>query len=515
MAALYAWNHHGMSDKMTGEANTLDIKGGRIFFSGAGRSLIEEDEICLTSVGIDIGSSTTHLMFSHITLERLDTRYVVSNREVLYASDILLTPYTNCEDIDTDKLSAFIECEYKKSGILKQDVDTGALILTGVAVRRSNARAIGELFAAEAGKFVSVSAGDNLETVMSAHGSGAVNASKNDRHVLNVDIGGGTTKLAVCHNGEVEHLTAIEVGARLVVTDTKDKIIRLEEFGAHALGTDYDLGSNLPLSIRKELAETFADHIFEAIHGRLDKSLHRLDPLPKNTQYDAIVLSGGVSEYFYKNTSESFGDLGPLLAAALRSRFESLDIEILSGSGGIRATVVGASQYTVQVSGSTVYLDPLDAVPLKNIVTIKPKILLNEEISVSAVADEINKELKFYDLETTEQPVAIALPWSGSATYARLDALSRGLIQGVQSILAKGHPLIIVTDSDIGGLLGIHCRENNLTSNAIISIDGITLASFDFIDIGEVIRATGSVPVVIKSLVFPSETVASVSKEVA
>src|SRR4030081_1317334 len=147
-----------------------DEQGGRIFFSSTGRTLAEEDEICILSVGVDIGSSTSHLVFSRIVLERLDSRYVVTQRETFHQSDILLTPYSkeSVEEIDAQTLGAFIEKQYKDAKVDPDEIDTGALILTGVAVRRRNARKIGELFARQAGKMVAVSAGDNLETVMAA-----------------------------------------------------------------------------------------------------------------------------------------------------------------------------------------------------------------------------------------------------------------------------------------------------------------------------------------------------------
>ena len=139
---------------------TLEEVGGRVFFSNVKRSLEEEDEIVLVSVGVDIGSSTSHLVFSRLVMERLDNRYIVSERVVLYESDVLLTPYAENLSIDAGLLGEFIQAQYDNAGITSEKIDTGALILTGVAVRRSNARAIGELFAKDAGKFVSVSAGD-------------------------------------------------------------------------------------------------------------------------------------------------------------------------------------------------------------------------------------------------------------------------------------------------------------------------------------------------------------------
>src|SRR3954465_9239792 len=157
-----------------------DDQGGRVFFSSAGRSLEGEDEIVVLSVGVDIGSSTSHLVFSAIVLERLDSRYVVSERETFYASDILLTPYSAENTIDADALGAFIKKEYADANVDADEIDTGALILTGVAVQRKNARAIGDLFARQAGKLVAVSAGDSLETVMAAYGSGAAARSLRD-----------------------------------------------------------------------------------------------------------------------------------------------------------------------------------------------------------------------------------------------------------------------------------------------------------------------------------------------
>src|SRR2546423_13870555 len=150
-----------------------EAEGGRIFFSSKGRTLEGEDEIVILSVGVDIGSSTSHLVFSRIVLERLDSRYVVTTRETFYESDILLTPYTEEETIDAEKLGAFIQKQYQFAKVQPDEIDTGALILTGVAVRRRNARAIADLFASQAGEMVAGRAGDSLETVMAAYGSGA------------------------------------------------------------------------------------------------------------------------------------------------------------------------------------------------------------------------------------------------------------------------------------------------------------------------------------------------------
>src|SRR5882762_1586086 len=206
--------------------------GDRVFFSNVGRSLELEDEIRLVSVGVDIGSSTSHLVFSRLVLERLDNRYGVSERELVHESEVLLTPYSDDMTIDAAALGAFIDRQHALAGVDPKTIDTGALILTGVAVRRSNARAIGELFAAQAGKFVSVSAGDALEATLAAFGSGgAARSIRESRRIMNVDIGGGTSKIAVCEAGEVVETTAADIGARIVSFDSEGRVARLEEAG--------------------------------------------------------------------------------------------------------------------------------------------------------------------------------------------------------------------------------------------------------------------------------------------
>ncbi|MBT8409755.1 MAG: ethanolamine ammonia-lyase reactivating factor EutA [Alphaproteobacteria bacterium] len=482
--------------------------GGRIHFSGAGRALIEEDQIELTSVGVDIGSSTSHLLVSRITLERLDTQYVVTGREVTFASDILLTPYAEEDTIDADALGAFIERQYQSAGITPADIDTGALILTGVAARRSNAWAIGEIFAAEAGKFVSVSAGDALETLMAAHGSGAAALSEDQGRVLNVDVGGGTTKIALCEGGQITARTALDAGARLVVLDETGRIERLEPYGVRhleAAGISARSGDALGREAREATARQMARTIATVIRGEMAEGYMRLPPLGKAAAPTTVVVSGGVSEFFTGDGGRETGDLGPELAQALRAELAALGATITPARQGIRATVVGASQYTVQVSGSTIFLDPVEALPLRNIAVIAPALTLADEIDPEAVAARVTDALARLDLQDGHAPVAVALTWTGSASYARLSALGRGLVAGLRPVLDAGHPLVIVMDGDVGGLIGMQCRSAENVPGAIISIDGIALSEFDFIDIGEVLRATGATPVVIKSLLFPTE----------
>ncbi len=487
-------------------------EGGRIFFSSTGRTFGEEDELCVLSVGVDIGSSTSHLVFSRIVLERLDARYVVTERESFYQSDILLTPYAGEDTIDAEALGLFIDRQYRDAKIDPDEIDTGALILTGVAVRRRNARAIGELFARQTGKMVAVSAGDSLESVMAAYGSGAVARSiRNAAPVMNVDVGGGTAKIAVCTDGKVTDVTALDVGARLVVLDGERRIIRLEEagrrFGA-ALGRELGPGTVIAADEARALAALMADRLFEAMRGGAPRAdgaaLLRLDPLGYRGALSDVSFSGGVAEYIYGGEAKGFGDLGPELAAELRARLSASGLQLARPDARIRATVIGASQYTMQVSGSTIFVAPLATLPLRNVPVIAPDLPLGDDIDPAAVAQAIRAALKRLDLGDGASPVGLFVPWSGSATFRRLDDFCKGVAEGLAAVLARGHPIVLAGDGDVGGLIGIHFCEEMKLDNPIVSIDGLELKEFDYIDIGAILDTSGAVPVVIKSLVFPT-----------
>ena len=482
-------------------------------FSNANRHMQEEEELQLTTVGVDIGSSTSHLVFSRLQLTLEGSRYRVTKREILNESEILLTPYVDDTRIDVEALEAFINQQYKKAKIRRDEVDTGALILTGVAVRRRNARAIAELFAQEAGKFVAVSAGDGLEATMAAHGSGAAaHSAKTGGIVLNIDIGGGTSKLALCNNGKVQEVSAVDIGARLVAFDQDGTVVRIEEAGRkHAMWADIDvaLGQRLSQDTLRAIASGMVDKLFAILKSEpLTEDIQGLLRLPRlnyRGEVDSVMFSGGVSEFIYNREKTSFGDLGPLIADEIHRRMPDLGMLVMEPTARIRATVIGASQYTIQVSGNTIFITPQDAVPVRNVPVVAPEFALDvDDLSKETVKDATLNALRRLDLLNARQPVAIAFHWQGSATFFRLQSFSQGLVQGLKDILDKGHPLVLVNDGDIGGIVGLHFQEELQIQNSIISIDGIALNDFDYIDIGALIQSSGSVPVVIKSLIFPA-----------
>jgi ethanolamine utilization protein EutA len=487
--------------------------GGRLFFTNARRSIVDEDEIRLLSVGIDIGSSTTHLAFSRITLERTDSRYIVSSRKILFESDILFTPYAALNTIDTARLQEFFHEQYRLAHIDFDEIDSGALILTGTAVRRRNARAIAELFAASAGKFVSISAGDGMEAILSAYGSGAVACSaKTGGDVLNIDIGGGTTKLARCTGGEIREVTAIDIGARLIAVDAEGCIIRLEPAGqkiAEDCGIALRPGAPVSEAELDTITERMSDQLMEFLAGGVpsprSRALLRLDPLTPSHLPAQLIFSGGVAEYIYGRAETSHGDLGLRLAKKIAAKTRSWGPQIVPALQGIRATVIGASQYTVQVSGSTIFISEQSVLPLRNIQTVSPKFDLQaEHPTPEHIAARIREAIQRAGVSNEDGALALCYSWRESATFHRIDGFCRGVMLGLGPQLAQQKPLILIGDGDIGGLIGLHFIEELQLASPVISIDGISLKEFDFVDIGALLDGSGSVPVVIKSLIFPS-----------
>jgi ethanolamine utilization protein EutA len=487
-------------------------EGGRVVFARSQRNLADTEETTLTSVGVDIGSATTHLVFSSVVMEQRDGRYEVADRAVLFDSDILLTPYSDEDTIDADALGEFIAEQYRAASLTPDDIDTGALILTGVAVRRQNARAIGELFAVETGKFVSVSAGDHLEAAMTAYGSGAtLNSELTGATVMNIDIGGGTTKIAICAAGKIVDLTALDIGARLIALDAEGRISRIEKAGkrlAAEIGLDLEPGMALTREQHEALANRMADRMMEVISFDTlspgTEALMRLPPITWRGRIDVVTFSGGVSEFIYGHDDRNFGDLGPALGKAIHSRVTQAGFLIMEPVEGIRATVVGASQYTIQLSGTTIFVTPEDILPLRNVPVIAPDFALGDEkLDIAGIAKAIGEALLRFDLADGEKPVAVCFDWLSSASYRRAHDFLQGVTQGLSHLLSSGHPLVLVCEGDIGKLFGLHAAEELKIAAPIVSIDGIALEAFDFIDIGAMLPGSGAVPVVIKSLLFP------------
>jgi len=126
-------------------------------------------------------------------------------------------------------------------------------------------------------------------------------------------------------------------------------------------------------------------------------------------------------------------------------------------------------------------------------------------VDPDAVRIPIRRALDQQELTAADGAVALFVPWRGSASFDRLDGFCRGVLAGLAPVLSHGRPLILAGDGDVGGLLGMHLKTELGHPGRIVSIDGLELKAFDFIDIGRVLRDSGAAPVVIKSLVFPAD----------
>ncbi|MBM2810694.1 MAG: ethanolamine utilization protein eutA [Chloroflexi bacterium] len=469
----------------------------------------------LNSVGIDIGSSTSHLMFSRLVLERvsetLSSRFEVVERTVTYASPILLTPYVDGTTIDVHALGQFIDESYAAAGVERDGVDAGAVIATGEAAKKENAEAIVALFAEQAGKFVCATAGPNLEAMMAAYGSGAVALSAaTGKTVLNVDVGGGTTKLGLVQNGKVTETFAINVGARLVAVDEGGRVTRIEDAArivAQHLGIPFAMGQRLSAETRRALAEQLADCVAEAVarkgFSHLAEHLLLTEPLRYTGPLDAITCSGGVGEYIMGAETRGFGDLGPQLGAAIRSRLDALGVEIAPSVARIRATAIGAAQYTLQVSGTTIYITDPSLLPLHNLQVIAPH--LPHVLTVDGVADALRTALRRGDVDGGDQPIAIAIHWDREPAYRSMRALADGIVAGLEAHGRASGPIVLAFDGDVGGMVGSILAREARPGSAVISVDELRLSDFDYIDIGAEIKHVRAVPVIIKSLIFRPE----------
>lgn len=476
----------------------------------------QADNVELTTVGVDIGSSTSHLMFARVHLQRLSeglsSQFVVVGREVLWKSPILLTPYRQDYSIDAGALATFIDAGYAAAGLGREDVDSGAVILTGEALKRRNAREIADLFSAESGKFVCASAGHHLEALMAAHGSGAVALSKGRQEaVLNVDIGGGTTKLALADRGKVLGTSAFAVGGRLIAYDKDGRITRVEGPGAQlaeAAGVSVALGLILSEQDRARIAERMADVIIEMVLAEelspLAKALMVTEPLARPVRPTALTFSGGVAEYIFGREPAVHSDLGDDLAHALVQALgrRRLKFPVYDPGQGIRATVIGASQFSVQVSGNTIFITDEGTLPLRNVPVAHLAMDLSGPIDSDEVAQSVRSALVRLDAESGNAPVAIAFTWAGEPFHHRLHALAKGLRGGLSTLIAHRQPVVLVMQGDVGRALGRLLKTELCVETPIISVDGVQLQDLDYVDIGEMIRPTNVVPLVIKSLLF-------------
>jgi ethanolamine utilization protein EutA len=481
--------------------------------------LWRQDNVSLTTVGIDIGSSGTQVIFSRVHLRRLaedlTSRYYVVSRETLFQSPVALTPYQSEERIDDEKLGAIIDDAYAAAKLHPDNIDTGVVILTGEALRRENAQGIAAILSEQGGEFVTATAGHHMESMLAAYGSGAARVSSDEnKRILNIDIGGGTTKLALVEKGKVIATAAIHIGGRLQVVEN-GAIVRLDPAGkyhAKRAGFSWDRGGTIDIADMQKVANVMADTLVAALTAQPMphdvEHLYLTDPIADLGRIDGIMFSGGVAEYIYRRESRDFGDMGPRLGRAIRERIEAKAFPwpVLAAGECIRATALGASEYSVQLSGNTSYISsPGTLLPRRNLQVLQPPFECGDAVDPAKLAAAIKNHIVAFDLENSDREIALALRWTGMPAHERLLAFAEGIKSGLADRLAKKEPIFIMLDGDVAQTLGHILRDELEVESDLLVIDGVVLWDFDYIDLGRIRMPSYTVPVTIKSLVFSED----------
>jgi ethanolamine utilization protein EutA len=488
-------------------------------FSTIGPGTVMEDiegleMFTLKSVGIDIGSSTSHLVFSQLTLRRqgasLSGRFKVTERQVLFRSKIMLTPYFSGTLIDLDQVQHFIANAYQEARLTPDDIDTGAVIITGEALKKENAQPIVEYFAQYAGKFICATAGHNHEALLAAYGSGAVDLSQSEgKTVLNVDMGGGTTKFSLIEHGEVTQTAAINIGARLIAFDASDVVTRIEDAGRilmHEIGSHVALGKKITKAQKEAGAALMAKALVEVIeHGPTSALAKQLMVTPPFRHYrldqvDHLVFSGGVSEHVYDRDRTAYGDVGPLLGKQVRAALQGLSRHhmLREPLEGIRATVIGAGAYTVQASGTTSYISDLRVLPVFGLKVVRAALKPEQP-----VLEALQEALAKFDLPCFTSGLALSLSLDGPLNYKTVREIAEGVAAICQNSDSHTSPLYLALDVDVAKSLGGILKEELKLGREVIAIDGIDVGDLDYIDIGAPMGITEVIPVTVKSLMFP------------
>lgn len=462
----------------------------------------------LTSVGIDIGSSTSHMMFSRMRVgyPSIHTRRPeVLERSVLSRSPVLLTPFSKDWTIETEPLKNLLRQSFAYAGLNPNEVDTGAVIITGEAARRTNARAIVDIFADESGRFVCATAGPRLELLLAAHGSGAILVSRErGLNLLNIDVGGGTTKVGVIKNGRLVDGGVFNIGARVLAHDG-GVLSRLEKTGRYFLeevGRPLAIGDRLDMDLSKLVSQRMSNALFGILSGGKATKELVVSPfaqVPELDGIDGVIFSGGVSEYIYGREQRTFGDLGPYLGQQIRDRAQERDLTILDGREGLRATVIGASQFSLQLSGETIHIPDPGVLPLRNLRVVVVTVQWGDSVA-EKTEKTILTTIRSMDPEVRGDPFALAILTPPFLGYGMALELAKGLRRALLSLDSTDRPEALVFGQNIGRVVG-EALGDELN---ILSIDEISLSELDFIDIGSPTGEDFYVPVVVKSLVFES-----------
>ena len=475
----------------------------------------------LISVGIDVGTTTTQVIFSNITIENMSSgarvpEFKIVGKEIFYKGKIHFTPLRSNTEIDETALKEIIEREYKNAGINPDDIDSGAVIITGETARKENAQNISKVLSGYAGEFVVATAGPDLEGIIAGKGSGAAKLSyENNDIVANFDIGGGTTNIAVFSQGEPIDTTCLDIGGRLLRFDKSGLVEYISPKLADIckeINVSLEKGKRYSDEVIRKICRYMAEILLEVSGVRPRSRLLELTLSPKSTalrldyKIDRVSFTGGVADYIYNNQAETdlykFGDIGILLGYEIKAILNEFASKVIMPEETIMATVVGAGTQTMDISGSTISYSQSAALPLKNIpiieITEKEERVNEEELEKTIMA-----KLQWYCLETQKQKVALFLKGERNVSFEKVTSLSKVIAKVWEEFYPHGEEVIVVIENDMAKVLGQSIsRKLSNKQREVVCIDGIKVSSGDYIDIGKPIGNGSVLPVVIKTLVF-------------
>jgi ethanolamine utilization protein EutA len=473
----------------------------------------------ILSVGIDIGTSTTQVVFSQLTFENSASYFMVPHisivdKKVIYKSDIYMTPLKTSALIDGERVRDIVATEFSKAGYKQKDTQTGAVIITGESARKENSEIVLKNLSDFAGEFVVSTAGPDLEAIIAGMGSGARQYSiENQCTVVNLDIGGGTTNVVLFDKGEILSKGCVDIGGRLIkYKDNYD----IEYISRSALkvakdkGIDIREGSKADYPVLHQITDGMAE-LLERLLGIGDHNQLLEEVItPASSSFsiekpiDAVCFSGGVADCIY-NPSEvnwtKYGDIGVLLGDSIRNSRLFTDFKVIKALETIRATVVGAGTYTVSVSGSTINYSR-DVFPLKNVPALK---LSDKEQEYCFMGKEewLTGKVNWMLEQNSCDQLILAMKGKNNPSYMEVKALAECLARVMNRILKPGIPIIIVLECDMAKALGQLMTESlKNESRDVICIDSIRVDHNYYVDMGKPLINGMVIPVVIKTLIF-------------
>ncbi|MGE9908384.1 ethanolamine ammonia-lyase reactivating factor EutA [Lachnospiraceae bacterium SGI.231] len=477
------------------------------------------DKTAILSVGIDVGTSTTQVVFSKLQMDNAGgyfsvPRVAIVDKEVVYKSEVYMTPLKTDVLIDTDALRDIVAAEFRKAGYRPEDTDSGAVIITGESARKENSDAVLKSLSDFAGDFVVSAAGPDMESLIAGKGSGAWQYSM-DHHcrVANLDIGGGTTNVVLFEDGETLARGCLDIGGRLICMNPQGIITKVSPAAAvmaQAAGVSVSVGDRCDelklTAVTRQMAAALNAYLgvgtkdIDAILRKIKTPGSRDFPVPEKVQ--AVFFSGGVADLIYHESADTwaYGDIGVLLGRAIRESRLFTDFQKMEPGETIRATVVGAGTYTTTISGSTItYSD--DIFPLKNIPVIK----LDEELQEACFAGEtepVIRRIQWVLGQNDEEHFILAMPGKRNPGYMEMKRAAASIRQIMDRVQPPGEPILLVIESDIAKAMGQMIRQQPDLKRQVVAIDSIHVEDGEYVDMGKPMMNGMVIPVVVKTLIF-------------